>query len=202
MADIENCKLVAVGDGAIGKTSLLMCFVHDTFPKEYVPTVFDNHDANVRFKDKMVRLALWDTAGQEEYDKLRYLSYPNSNVFMICFSVVSKSSYDNVKQKWLKEIQKASPSTPIILTGTKMDIRESEQSRKELEIPDSEIVTKEMGEELAKQIGAYAYIECSAFLMKNVQLVFDKALECHFHHISQDSNGDLQEKREGCCLVQ
>lgn len=99
---------------------------------------------------------------------------------------------------------KASSTTPIILTGTKIDIRDSEQVRKEMNISNEEIATKEMGEELAKEIGAYAYVECSAFLMKNVQLVFDKALECHFANKESvgDGTGGQSSDKQTCCSLQ
>lgn len=82
-------KLVIVGDGACGKTCLLIVFSKGTFPEVYVPTVFENYVADVEVDGRKVELALWDTAGQEDYDRLRPLSYPDSNVILICFSVDS-----------------------------------------------------------------------------------------------------------------
>lgn len=65
----------------------------------YVPTVFENYVADVDVDGKHVELALWDTAGQEDYDRLRPLSYPDSHVILICFAVDSPDSLDNVQEK-------------------------------------------------------------------------------------------------------
>ena len=65
----------------------------------YVPTVFENYVADVEVDGKHVELALWDTAGQEDYDRLRPLSYPDSHVILICFAIDSPDSLDNVQEK-------------------------------------------------------------------------------------------------------
>jgi Ras-related C3 botulinum toxin substrate 1 len=206
MAAKGACKVVAVGDGAVGKTCLLMVYVQNIFPDEYVPTVFENYDTNIKFQDSIVKLSLWDTAGQEEYDKLRYLSYPNTNVFLVCFSVVSKSSFDNVKLKWLKELAEYSPGTPVILVGTKVDLREDEEYLKK--IPKDEIITKEMGEQLCQEINGKAYIETSARLMTNVSAIFEKAVEVKFGKPSTNGTNDGGKTNTNggqsgsCCNVQ
>lgn len=64
-----------------------------------------------------VSLGLWDTAGQEDYDRLRPLSYPQTDVFLICYSVASPSSFENVTSKWYPEIKHHCPDAPIILVG-------------------------------------------------------------------------------------
>uniref|UniRef100_A0A8C7M5F4 Uncharacterized protein n=1 Tax=Oncorhynchus kisutch TaxID=8019 RepID=A0A8C7M5F4_ONCKI len=93
MAAIRK-KLVIVGDGACGKTCLLIVFSKDQFPEVYVPTVFENYVADIEVDSKQVELALWDTAGQEDYDRLRPLSYPDTDVILMCFSIDSPDSLD------------------------------------------------------------------------------------------------------------
>merc|ERR1711900_94574 len=106
-------KLVIVGDGACGKTCLLIVFSKGTFPEVYVPTVFENYVADVEVDGRHVELALWDTAGQEDYDRLRPLSYPDSHVILICFAVDSPDSLDNVQEKVQLPLNPGNPDKEI-----------------------------------------------------------------------------------------
>ncbi|XP_045111372.1 cdc42 homolog isoform X2 [Portunus trituberculatus] len=115
---MQTIKCVVVGDGAVGKTCLLISYTTNKFPSEYVPTVFDNYAVTVMIGGEPYTLGLFDTAGQEDYDRLRPLSYPQTDVFLVCFSVVSPSSFENVKEKWVPEITHHCQKTPFLLVGT------------------------------------------------------------------------------------
>ncbi|CAI0435162.1 unnamed protein product [Linum tenue] len=158
-------KCVTVGDGAVGKTCLLISYTSNTFPTDYVPTVFDNFSANVVVDGSTVNLGLWDTAGQEDYNRLRPLSYRGADVFILAFSLISKASYENIAKKWIPELRHYAPGVPIILVGTKLDH------------PGAVPITTAQGEELKKLIGAPAYIECSSKTQQNVKAVFDAAIK-------------------------
>merc|ERR1712051_977951 len=127
-----------------------------------IPTVFDNYSANVMVDGKPINLGLWDTAGQEDYDRLRPLSYPQTDVFLVCFSVMSSSSAENVKSKWVPEISHHAPDVPIILVGTKADLRHDHDTIQQLHARGQSFVTNPQAQEMAQKIGAIKYLECSA----------------------------------------
>ncbi|KAK4437631.1 Rac-like GTP-binding protein 5 [Sesamum alatum] len=168
-------KCVTVGDGAVGKTCLLISYTSNTFPTDYVPTVFDNFSANVVVDGSTVNLGLWDTAGQEDYNRLRPLSYRGADVFILAFSLISKASYENIPKKWIPELRHYAPGVPIILVGTKLDLRDDKQFF--IDHPGAVPISTAQGEELRKLIGAAAYIECSAKTQQNVKAVFDAAIK-------------------------
>jgi len=170
---MQNLKLLVTGDGAVGKSCLLIAYTTNAFPREYVPTVFDNYSANVMFKGKPINLGLWDTAGQEDYDRLRPLAYPGTDVFVIMYSVISKSSFTNVKDKWIPEIRYHSPTTPIVVVGNKLDLRDEYEEKKEDQYS---IITNQEGEQMAVDCGV-THMQCSALTGENLKQVFDHAIE-------------------------
>lgn len=174
MAAIRK-KLVIVGDGACGKTCLLIVFSKDQFPEVYVPTVFENYVADIEVDSKQVELALWDTAGQEDYDRLRPLSYPDTHVILMCFAVDSPDSLENIPEKWNPEVRHFCPNVPIILVGNKKDLRNDPATRQELERMKQSPVRTEEGRAMAERIGAAAYVECSAKTKDGVREVFETA---------------------------
>uniref|UniRef100_A0A8V1A2G0 Ras homolog family member F, filopodia associated n=1 Tax=Gallus gallus TaxID=9031 RepID=A0A8V1A2G0_CHICK len=95
----KEVKMVIVGDGGCGKTSLLMVYAKGAFPEQYAPSVFEKYATSITIGKKEVILNLYDTAGQEDYDRLRPLSYQNTNVVLICYDVMNPTSYDNVADK-------------------------------------------------------------------------------------------------------
>uniref|UniRef100_A0A2P2I2N6 Rac1 n=1 Tax=Hirondellea gigas TaxID=1518452 RepID=A0A2P2I2N6_9CRUS len=176
MSSGRPIKCVVVGDGTVGKTCMLISYTTDSFPKEYVPTVFDNYSAPMVVDGIPVSLGLWDTAGQEDYDRLRPLSYPQTDVFLICFSVVSPSSFENVTSKWYPEIKHHCPDAPIILVGTKMDLREDKETLQQLQENGQSAVKREMAGKLSNKIRSVRYMECSALTQRGLKQVFDEAV--------------------------
>ncbi|MCI4386524.1 hypothetical protein PGIGA_G00063380 [Pangasianodon gigas] len=173
---MQSIKCVVVGDGAVGKTCLLISYTTGAFPKEYIPTVFDNYSSQVSVDGRTISLNLWDTAGQEEYDRLRTLSYPQTNVFVICFSISSPPSYENVKHKWHPEVTHHCPNVPILLVGTKSDLRNDPEVQKKLKDQNQAPITPQQGQALARHIHAVKYMECSALSQDGIKDVFAEAV--------------------------
>jgi len=171
----QPLKCVVVGDGGVGKTSLLMSFTAQTFPTEYNPTIFDNFNATVTLDDKVYSLALWDTAGQEEYDKMRTVSYPHTNVFVLCFSLVGLNSFANIKNRWYPELKEYCPETPILLVGTKLDLTNDDSYMRGLAKQGLSPVTRIQALELVEELGLAGYLECSGLTTTGVKIVFEEA---------------------------
>ncbi|KAL1959559.1 hypothetical protein VTO42DRAFT_1594 [Malbranchea cinnamomea] len=172
-------KLVLLGDGACGKTSLLNVFTRGFFPTVYEPTVFENYVHDIYVDGIHMELSLWDTAGQEEFDRLRALSYDDTQAIMLCFSVDSRDSLENVESKWTAEIAEHCPGAKIVVVALKCDLRE-EQDEKADNSANGEgerrtIITYEEGLEVAKRIGALRYLECSAMRNRGVNEAFTEA---------------------------
>ncbi|WFD36992.1 RHO4 protein [Malassezia cuniculi] len=174
--DIKK-KLVVVGDGGCGKTCLLIVYSQNRFPEEYVPTVFENYVPIVEFDGQLVEFALWDTAGQEEYDRLRPLSYPESDVVLLCFAVDYPASLANIQDKWVPEVTHFCEGVPFLLVGLKTDLRDDPAVITQLAAQGIKPITYEQGAQMAAEIGARRYVECSARLGRGVQEVFDAALQ-------------------------
>jgi len=173
---MQTIKCVVVGDGAVGKTCLLISYTTNKFPSEYVPTVFDNYAVTVMIGEDPYTLGLFDTAGQEDYDRLRPLSYPQTDVFLVCFSVTSPASFENVKEKWFPEVHHHCPGVPCLIVGTQVDLRDDSQVIEKLSRQKQRPVALEQGERLARELGAVKYVECSALTQKGLKNVFDEAI--------------------------
>ena len=172
----QKVKVVVVGDGAVGKTCLLWAYSRQEIPPDYVPTVFDNYVVKLQVNNQDVNLQLWDTAGQEDLENIRVLSYTNTEVFLVCFSVVDPTSLANVQTKWLTELKQYIKEPVIILVGTKTDLRTDDAKLQELAQSGQKPVTMAEGKQKAAEIKAVSYLECSAMKQEGVKAIFDLAL--------------------------
>ncbi|KAM9834139.1 ras homolog gene family, member Gd isoform X2 [Syngnathus typhle] len=159
---MQTIKCVVVGDGAVGKTCLLISYTTNAFPEEYIPTVFDNYSAQMSVDGRTVSLNLWDTAGQED-----------------------PSSHANVRHKWHPEVSHHCPNVPILLVGTKRDLRGDAETVKKLKEQGLAPTTHQQGNALAKQIGAVKYMECSALLQEGVREVFAEAVRAVLYPVTK-----------------
>ncbi|ETO36244.1 Rho GTPase [Reticulomyxa filosa] len=283
---MKNVKLVVVGDGGVGKTSLLLTYTQRRFPFDYMPTVFDNYSVNLMWQGKPTQLGLWDAAvrvtfifrkfdqknsvliigrvgicpiqlnrGKKvikkelfvllclvecftikfhslstmktDYDRLHPLSYPQTDVFLLCFDIHNHISFANIKTKWFPETAHFAAGILLLLLwafvicGLKSDFRELEsnypfESDEHQHITQSLIlkywlrsevksiimnnktfinllieqvlkyaavtnliqcVSIQEAEELALELGAGCYVECSSIKFQNVDKVFDECLQ-------------------------
>ena len=200
-------KLVVVGDGAVGKTSMLLCYTTNTFPTDYMATVFDNYAVNVPYRERTVNLSLWDTAGQDEYKQFRPLSYDQADGFIVAFSLVDRESFEHVASRWIKEVRleekgrraPARAPAPVVLVGTKLDLRLAGGR------PGADVVTTEMGEKMARKLGAAAYVECSALTQDNLKKVFEVSVDAAARRMFPSADDEPSRVREsaggGCCAV-
>ncbi|KAG0455285.1 hypothetical protein HPP92_024251 [Vanilla planifolia] len=199
MSATKFIKCVTVGDGAVGKTCMLICYTSNKFPTDYIPTVFDNFSANVCVDGSIVNLGLWDTAGQEDYSRLRPLSYRGADIFVLAFSLVSRASYENVLKKWMPELRRFAPNVPIVLVGTKMDLRDDRGYL--ADHPGAVAISTVQGEELRRQIGAASYIECSSKTQQNVKAVFDTAIKVVLRPPRRKEIAKKKKRRSSGCMM-
>lgn len=165
-------KIVILGDGACGKTSLLDRFTRGYFRQVYEPTVFENYVHDIFVDGKPMQLSLWDTAGQEEFDRLRSLSYSDTHCIMLCFSIDSRDSLENAQSKWTTEIIDNCADIKLVLVALKCDLRSHQDDD---DMRQSDLITYDEGVAVAKKVGALRYLECSAKEDRGVREAFTEA---------------------------
>ncbi|EGW33334.1 uncharacterized protein SPAPADRAFT_60670 [Spathaspora passalidarum NRRL Y-27907] len=212
-------KIVILGDGACGKTSLLNVFTRGYFPQVYEPTVFENYVHDIFIDGQSVQLSLWDTAGQEEFDRLRSLSYSDTHCIMLCFSVDSPDSLENVQSKWVGEIADHCEGVKLVLVALKCDLRNNEDSEdfrastaynthssnpygnnSNIYQQQKRSISYDEGLAVAKRIGALRYLECSAKKNRGVNEAFSEAARCALNAKPKGAN-DNEPDKKGCVVM-
>eukprot|EP00026_Physarum_polycephalum_P016791 Phypoly_transcript_17792.p1 GENE.Phypoly_transcript_17792~~Phypoly_transcript_17792.p1 ORF type:complete len:213 (+),score=26.77 Phypoly_transcript_17792:91-729(+) len=192
--DPSHIKILVMGDGAVGKTSFCIAAVTGAFPQEYIPTIFDNTLAKIVGTDKTAFLSLYDTVGRGDYFKLRRLTYPNAKVILMCYSVISPASFENIGREYKEEF-KLMPGVPVILVGTKGDLRTDKEMIERLAEKRLSMITEKQAQDLADSFGFVCSMECSALKNTGVQEIFNKAIEVAL------SPPQPKQKAKGCILM-
>ncbi|XP_064634163.1 cdc42 homolog [Lineus longissimus] len=196
MADSLKYKCVVVGDSAVGKTSMLMTYQHDSFNENLNVDVCDGFMTEVAVEDTPCQLQLVDICVTEgdDYDRIRYLSFYDTDIVIICFSLVDRSSLENVKSRWLPEINQhpSLRSAIYMLVGTKSDLRGDQDVIARLREQDEEPIDVTEGRQVAKDIGAADYVECSSCLKETLSAVFCTAA---WHSMQKKEMGQRRRRR-------
>ncbi|NWZ53748.1 RHOU protein, partial [Haliaeetus albicilla] len=195
----RSIKCVLVGDGAVGKTSLVVSYTTNGYPTDPSKHQRQARAGSVSGRPPGLTCSrCWVLTRfcsvQDEFDKLRPLCYTNTDIFLLCFSVVSPSSFQNVSEKWVPEIRCHCPKAPIILVGTQSDLREDVKVLIELDKCKEKPVSEEAAKLCAEEIKAASYIECSALTQKNLKEVFDAAIVAGIQY----SDTQQQPKKSKC----
>ncbi|KAK4950201.1 Rho GTPase [Elasticomyces elasticus] len=161
------------------------------------PTVFENYVHDIFIDNVHVELSLWDTAGQEEFDRLRSLSYDDTHAIMLCFSVDSPESLENVESKWVGEIAENCPGVRLVLVALKCDLREkhSDGDDEVEHEPKKPMIDYKQGLAVAEKIKALRYLECSAMKNRGVNEAFTEAarVALQVKNVKGDKQGGLCE---------
>ncbi|KAL4710509.1 hypothetical protein ACJJTC_008911 [Scirpophaga incertulas] len=169
----EKIKCVLVGDGAVGKSSLIAAYAQDTFREEYQPTAYDTFNVVVDVDDRPVCVEICDTAGQESMSELRELCYPGTDVLMLCFSVVRPETYRSAARSWASAA--AGVGAPLVLVGTQADLATDPAVLQTLRARGEHPITEAEAKALASEIHA-VYVETSAKTRRQLKDAFDAAI--------------------------
>ncbi|MEM1658758.1 MAG: Rab family GTPase [Candidatus Jordarchaeales archaeon] len=166
-------KIVVVGDGAVGKTSLIKRYTEESFQSDYIMTIGANFAVkNVEVDGILIKLQIWDLAGQPHFKEVRSSFYKGAVGVMYVFDVCRPESCVNLLN-WKEELVKVCGEVPGVLLANKIDL---EEHRK---------VTVDMGKELAARLGEIPYFETSALTGAGVREAFQKIAELAYEAVTK-----------------
>ncbi|MFX1564563.1 MAG: Rab family GTPase [Promethearchaeota archaeon] len=152
-------KVCVVGDGAVGKTSLIIRYTEGHFRESYIMTVGTSFAVKeLTFGDTLVRLQLWDLAGQPHFSSVRPVFYRGAAGIILVYDVTRRSTFDAIPA-WYTEVSQVTGNVPTVLLANKVDLVDQSQT------------TTEEGMAYAQQLG-WGYFETSAKEGKGVTDAF------------------------------
>lgn len=199
MEKSSNLTFVLVGDSNSGKTQLLISYMAKFYPNERIISNFENYKVNLQIDSKPYCLQLYDADSSEDKKNERQQIYHQADVFIVCFSLVSPPSLENVTNIWLPEINQFAPNKPFILCGVKSVLRDSYNDRvDEFEKNGWVPVPTEKGETVKTRVGAKIYIECGPKNDLNVKEVFESTIKV-YQESKESENNDASDN--ACCQI-
>ncbi|XP_069117253.1 uncharacterized protein [Argopecten irradians] len=166
-----QCTLV--GDMAIGKTSIIKAYTDRTNCKPPPGTVFDNYAGTSKYIDQEFTVSVFDCSSKPDHASIRLFAYKDSDVFVLCYSVMDRDSFYHIKSKWLPEITSImGKRVKLVLVATQTDLRDS------IDLDQDIPVSKTEGHDLADDIGAFSFIECSSSDQDCVHCIFEDVVQC------------------------
>ena len=178
-------KLIVIGDSGVGKSCLTNNAVKNIFEEAYNATVgFEFFTFNVKMCEKVIKLQIWDTCGQELYRSLITNFYRNSSLAIMVYAINDKATFENIEM-WLRELRTHSnPDAKVFLIGNKVDLEKERE------------VTTEQGENYCKQNKIDLFMESSAKTGLNTQNIFLKAAELLFDNYNKYQNKKNENENE------
>ena len=201
-------KIIVIGDSGVGKSCLTNKATKNVFEDTYNATVgFEFFSFNLKLDEKIIKLQIWDTCGQELYRSLITNFYRNSSLAVMVYAINNRESFENI-DVWLKELRTHSnPDTKVFLIGNKVDLEEDR------------VIKREQGEEYSKENKFNIFMEASAKSGFNAQQIFVEAARIlyedylkykrndsvgTFKPINENNNQKINNntntsKKAGCC---